>query len=245
MMLPSFWVLVASLAIAYLIGSIPWGVIVSRVMFGTDIRKEGSGNIGATNAVRTLGVSGGAIVFLLDFGKGVLAGALGYFVCANLLLTDYFDSTFLLFGMFMETAPETFIALEDGSVQTLCASVAFLGVVWGHVFSPWLLFRGGKGISAAVGCEFFALGWLGVLCELALFIVGVAASRYVSVGSIIAAIACPFLALWLLWGQWVSIALIAIAAITVLWAHGGNMKRLARGTEHRLGVRKGARATRV
>ena len=240
-MLPSFWVLVIFFLVAYLIGSIPWGVIVSRVIFGTDIRKEGSGNIGATNAVRTMGVSGGAIVFVLDFGKGVLAGALGYYVCADLLVTEYFDSTFQLFGLFSETAPQTFIALEDGSVPILCAAVAFLGVVWGHIFSPWLLFRGGKGISAAAGCEIFALGPLGLLCDFVVFILGALGSRYVSVGSILAAIACPFLALWLRWGHWGAIILITLAAITVLFAHSGNIKRLRKGTEHKLGTKKKAR----
>lgn len=237
-MLPSFWVLVICFLVAYLIGSIPWGVIVSRVIFDTDIRKEGSGNIGATNAVRTMGFSGGAIVFLLDFGKGVLAGALGWFVCTDLLVTDYFDSTFLLFGLFTENAPQTFIALEDGSVPILCSAVAFLGVTWGHIFSPWLLFRGGKGISAAAGCEIFALGPLGLLVDVVVFALGIAASRFVSVGSILAAVACPFIALWLRWGHWGAIILITLAAITVIWAHSGNIKRLVNGTEHRLGVKK-------
>lgn len=242
MMLASFLVLVVCFVVCYLIGSIPWGVIVSRLFFGKDIRKEGSGNIGATNAVRTMGAAGGAIVFLLDFGKGLLAGAVGYFIFAHLLVTDYFDSTFLLFGMFSETAPQTFIALEDGSVPILVSGVSFLGVVWGHIFSPWLLFRGGKGISAAVGCEFFVFGWLGVLCELGIFLIGVIATRYVSLGSILAAIACPFIALWLLWGHWGAIILVTIAALTVLWAHSGNIKRLAKGTESKLGRKGAARA---
>lgn len=186
---------------AFLLGSIPWGVIVSRIGFHKDIRDEGSGNIGATNALRTMGKAGGAAVFLLDLGKGLLAG--------------------FLVTLFTE-----------GSVAL---ALGFLGCVWGHIFSPWLKFRGGKGISVAVGYLFFLYGPLWALIEIALFALIVALSRYVSAGSVTAAVACPFIALYLFWGQWTTVGIIALAALTVIWAHRSNLRRLRRGTESKLG----------
>lgn len=185
----------------FLLGSIPWGVIVSRIGFHKDIRDEGSGNIGATNALRTMGKAGGAAVFLLDLGKGLLAG--------------------FLVTLFTE-----------GSVAL---ALGFLGCVWGHIFSPWLKFRGGKGISVAVGYLFFLYGPLWALIEIALFALIVALSRYVSAGSVTAAVACPFIALYLFWGQWTTVGIIALAALTVIWAHRSNLRRLRRGTESKLG----------
>lgn len=185
----------------FLLGSIPWGVIVSRIGFHKDIRDEGSGNIGATNALRTMGKAGGAAVFLLDLGKGLLAG--------------------LLVTLFTE-----------GSVAL---ALGFLGCVWGHIFSPWLKFRGGKGISVAVGYLFFLYGPLWALAEIALFALIVALSRYVSAGSVTAAVACPLIALHLFWGQWVTVGIITLAALTVIWAHRSNLRRLRQGTESKLG----------
>ncbi len=185
----------------FLLGSIPWGVIVSRIGFHKDIRDEGSGNIGATNALRTMGKAGGAAVFLLDLGKGLLAG--------------------FLVTLFTE-----------GSVAL---ALGFLGCIWGHIFSPWLKFRGGKGISVAVGYLFFLYGPLWALIEIALFALIVALSRYVSAGSVTAAVACPFIALYLFWGQWTTVGIIALAALTVIWAHRSNLRRLRRGTESKLG----------
>lgn len=195
---------------SYLIGSIPWGVVISRLFFGKDIRSEGSGNIGATNAARTLGKKGAAAVFLLDFGKGLLTGWLGL-VCVQHL------------GDFRP-------ALEG-----LAVALAFLGVVWGHIFSPWLGFKGGKGISAAIGNVFFLFGPVGALVEIAVFAAVVAATRHVSAGSIAAAVACPFLALLFFWGQWLAVGVVLVAALTVVWAHRGNIERLRSGTESRIG----------
>ena len=205
--------LIGLFVVSFLIGSIPWGVIISRIFFSKDIRSEGSGNIGATNAARTLGKKGAAAVFLLDFGKGLVSGWLGL-QCAFHL------------GEFQATLASVAMALS------------FLGVILGHVFSPWLGFKGGKGISAAFGNLFFLVGPIGALAELALFIIVVAVSRYVSAGSIAAAVAAPFVALCFYWGQWIAIAIVAIAALVVIWAHRGNIQRLRAGTEHRIGGRK-------
>ena len=217
------WGLLALLFVcAFLLGSIPWGVIVSKLAFRKDIRDEGSGNIGATNALRAMGKRGGASVFLLDAAKGVAAGALG---C-------------LLWPHWVDAA-----ALDVLDARALCGAVALVGCVWGHIFGPWLKFKGGKGISVAFGCLFFTLGPLGALIELGVFIVFVAATRYVSLGSIMAAVALVPLAVWMLWGSWAAIVLCVLAAATVIWAHRGNISRIAHGTESKLSFKKkGAQA---
>ncbi len=211
--------LFALFACAFALGSIPWGVIVSRLCFGMDIRSVGSGNIGATNAVRAMGAKGGALVFLLDMAKGLIAGFLGCIVWPH--ITDA-----ALLGL--------------GEAWTVCGGVAFVGCVWGHIFCPWLGFKGGKGISTALGCELFAITPLGAGLEIAVFLVFVAATRYVSLGSVLAAAALPFIALWLLWGQWMIIICSALVGITVIWAHRENIKRLLAHEERKLSFSKRA-----
>ena len=113
--------------------------------------------------------------------------------------------------------------------------VAFFGCTYGHIFSPWLRFKGGKGIAVAVGALFFVYGPAGALLELALFAVVVLVTRYVSAGSIAAAAACPFFALYFFWGSWPAFALCAVVGLTVVWAHRGNIERLRAGTERKIG----------
>lgn len=205
----------------FLLGSIPWGLIISEVFFHTDIRKHGSGNIGTTNAMRTMGKAGGAAVFVLDFGKGLLAGFLPLVTC-----------WFFVPGGGISPASPLSLATYQG--------IGFLGCVWGHIFSPWLKFKGGKGIAVAVGSLFFTFGPVGALIELAVFIVVVALTRYVSAGSLAAAVACPFVSLWIFWGEWPAWVLCVVAALTVIWAHRANIGRLRSGTESRIGGKKKA-----
>ncbi len=207
---------------AFLLGSIPWGVIISRLAYHKDIRSEGSGNIGTTNAMRTLGKAGGVAVFVLDFGKGLLSGWLGYVFAGWCAVT---------------LAESDVMALEAAASDAfgICLPVAFIGCVLGHVFSPWLKLKGGKGIAVAVGALFFVFGPIPTLIEILLFAVLVVTTRYVSVGSIAAAILCPFLALYLYWGHWLGFALICLTAFVVIWAHRGNIQRLRAGTENRIG----------
>lgn len=209
----------ALFAITFLLGSVPWGVVISKVFFHDDIRLHGSGNIGTTNALRSLGKAGGAAVFVLDFGKGLLSGALALLACRYLSASAPLDSSVLVNRDFL-------------------LAVSFLGCTYGHIFSPWLGFKGGKGIAVAVGALFFVFGVAGALLELALFAVVVAATRYVSAGSIAAAAACPLFALYFFWGSWVSFALCALVGLTVVWAHRGNIERLRSGTERKIGGAK-------
>lgn len=210
------WLLFILVIACFLLGSIPFGLIISTVFFKKDIRKEGSGNIGTTNAMRTMGKAGGAAVFVLDFAKGLFAGFLGY-ISVGLL--------------------EESVSIIDFMVANsgLPLALAFTGSVLGHIFSPWLKFKGGKGIATAVGCLFFTFGPIGACLELALFAVIVIATRYVSLGSLVAAFACPFFSLYYFWGNWSTISVILLGVIAIIWAHRGNIWRLAQGEERRIG----------
>ncbi len=211
--------------VTFLLGSIPWGVVISKLFFHMDLRDHGSGNIGTTNAMRTMGKAGGVAVFILDFGKGLLSGFLAYVAWwileglqpADSAMVSYFLPSFL--------------------------GTSLLGCVWGHIFSPWLGFKGGKGIAVAIGALFFVFGWFFSLMEILLFAVVVTVSRYVSLGSIAAAILCPVIAFYLFlcvsFEPW-AFTTCTVAAVTVIWAHRGNMKRLAQGTENRIGSKKTA-----
>jgi glycerol-3-phosphate acyltransferase PlsY len=204
--------------LAFLLGSVPWGIIVSRLFYRTDIRSHGSGNIGTTNALRTLGKRAGLAVFALDFGKGLLAGLLGLLAAAWLL-------------PLVTPAQGAWLHGQD------LRAAALLSCTLGHIFSPWLAFKGGKGIAVAIGCLFVSFGWLAAVIELLVFAVLVLLTRFVSVGSVAAAIICPFLALWLFWGDWLAVGLSVVLAAAVIWAHRGNIQRLLRGTEPRIGGR--------
>ena len=200
------------LVISFLLGSIPWGLVISKVFFGKDLRDEGSGNIGTTNAIRAMGKPAGYAVFVLDFCKGLLSGFIALGIAG-------------LFGM-------------DDAGARLATAVAFFGCVYGHIFSPWLGFKGGKGIAVAIGCLFVTFGPVGAIIELAIFIVLVVVFKYVSLGSVAAALACPFLSLIFFWGNWLGVLLCAITGFTVIWAHRGNIQRLMNGTERRIGENK-------
>ena len=214
--------------VSFLLGSVPWGLVISKTFFHTDLREHGSGNIGTTNAMRTMGKVGGAAVFILDFGKGLASGALA--IIATNLMINHGVSLDAMAGN-IAINPSTFFG------------IAFLGCVWGHIFSPWLKFKGGKGIAVAVGCLFVSFGWVGACLELLIFIVLVVVTKRVSIGSIAAASACPlFAAYYFLFVTFAPLAWLSctIAGLTVVWAHRENIKRLRAGTESRIGDKKKA-----
>lgn len=213
--------LIGILLISFALGSVPNGVVIGKVFYHTDIRKQGSGNIGTTNAIRAIGKVGGYAVFVLDFGKGLLSGLIALWIAT---------------ALGGNTVPGASFTVNE------CLSVAFLGCVLGHIFTPWLKFHGGKGIAVAVGCVFVAFGPIGALILLALFIVLVVSTKYVSLGSVAAAAAEPFVALYVFWGDWLAIVICLVTGIIVVWAHRENIKRLASGTERRVGDKKSAAA---
>ena len=169
--------------------------------------------------MRTMGKKGGVAVFVLDFGKGLLSGLIALFVLATFI-------------------PGAGVAADSLVSASTVVALAFLCCTLGHIFSPWLKFKGGKGIAVAVGCLFVTFGVMGALLEIAVFAVVVAISRFVSAGSLAAAIVCPiFAAYYFLFQAFDPIAwvLCLVTALVVIWAHRGNIHRLATGTERRIG----------
>lgn len=191
---------------AYLLGSIPTGYLVGRAK-GVDIRAHGSGNIGATNAFRLLGKPAGIFVLLTDAAKGALA-------------------VLVLPGLANQWWPGT-------DLVTL-RLIASLGAVLGHNYTCWLRFRGGKGIATSAGV-LVALVPYAFLLTLAVFITVLLASRFVSLASVLAALALPAAA-WITLAPTPILVLTAVLSLLAIWKHRPNIKRLIAGTEHRLGT---------
>jgi glycerol-3-phosphate acyltransferase PlsY len=191
---------------AYLLGSIPFSFLVARAR-GVDVRKVGSGNVGATNVMRSAGTAAGLAAFALDAAKG--AGAA---VLARELAAD---------------------AVPDlaGVLPAAAAAMAVLG----HVFPVWLGFRGGKGVATGAGA-FVPLAPAAALIAIAAFAVVLAATRYMSLASLVGATSLAVAAFVLQDNVAVSWAAVACAALIVV-KHRANIERLRRGAEPRLGTK--------
>jgi acyl phosphate:glycerol-3-phosphate acyltransferase len=193
---------------SYLLGSIPFGYLAGQIA-GVDIRKFGSGNVGATNVMRALGKGYGYPVFALDFLKGFGA------VRISMLIAT---------GQPPEwNSPEIF------------GIAAAISCVIGHSYPAWLEFKGGKGVATSAGA-LFALTPIGGAIGVAIWTVVFFVTRYVSVASVTAAVAVPLVILVIRWhdenGKAIFYFSVCVAAI-VLWRHRSNLSRLMRGTEAR------------
>jgi acyl phosphate:glycerol-3-phosphate acyltransferase len=190
------------LLVAYLIGSVPFGLLVARAFNrDLDLRAVGSGNIGATNVARAVGKAPGILTLLLDAGKGIFALALA--------------------GQLMGPSAHGWLALAGGAV--------FLG----HVFPVYLRFRGGKGVATALGVMAY-LSPVTVFVLVVLFVAVVYFTRYVSLGSLCAAVGLP-LVVALLAGPRAYLNLSLLIAFVVIYKHRENIHRLLAGEENRLG----------
>lgn len=202
--------------LAYLVGSIPFGLLVGRAK-GVDVRAGGSRNIGATNVARLLGRRYFYVVFLLDAAKGLLPMLAASWIAWRVAPAD---RTPLLYGLWLAVG-----------------AVAFLG----HCFSVFLKFKGGKGVATSVGILLGMVPYLMLpgIVGLAVFAAVLKFRRYVSVASLAAAVSVPvaYVALgWLLgWDvlgrQWPVLAIVCAMAATIWWKHRTNLARLRAGTE--------------
>ena len=206
--------------LCFLLGSIPFGVIVSKVFYKTDVRDSGSGNIGFTNSLRAMGKAGGAAVFIGDFLKGLASAAIGVYLCPMFWSGDA--------PFFCETA-----AVFFGALGALTSTL-------GHIFCPWLGFRGGKGISCAFGASFIAMNPIAAGCLFAAFLLVVLISKYVSAGSVTAAFLYPFAGIWAHPTSIGATVFFLIVGIVVIWAHAENLKRISGGVERKIGGSKKA-----
>jgi glycerol-3-phosphate acyltransferase PlsY len=195
-----WWPFVAGFAIAYLIGSVPFGLILTRLAGAGDVRTIGSGNIGATNVLRT-GRRGLAIATLI---LDLLKGALPVWLAFRYLGPDM-------------------------------AVVAGLGAVLGHCFPAWLKFRGGKGVATAAGVV-VALTPTVAAIAIGVFVLVVLATRYVSLGSVLGALAAAPAAYLIGYVQ--AAELYLLLALIILAKHTANLRRLQQGTEARLELRR-------
>lgn len=197
--------------VSYLLGSIPFGLILVRLFRGTDVRQIGSGNIGATNVMRTGSKGLGIATLVLDAAKGYAAVLVAIVVARNYAAPGLAPSSF-------------FIAV----------GIAALFAMIGHIFPVWLGFRGGKGVATGVGV-FLALVPKAVLIVLAVFALIFAIFRYVSLASIIATAAFPVVAYVLMAsGDRLLMPFIVAAAALIILKHHQNIRRLLSGTENRL-----------
>jgi acyl phosphate:glycerol-3-phosphate acyltransferase len=194
---------VAAVVVAFFAGAIPFGVLVSRAFYGTDIRSSGSGNIGAANALRTLGRRGALAVLALDALKGL--------------------APVLAFKALGGTTP---------------AVLAALAAVVGHCWSPFLGFKGGKGVATLLGAA-IGLWWPSGAAFGLVWIAAVLVCGYASVGSMLAALAMAPV-LWFGIG-WMGFAYGLVSALIIVYRHRENLERLRRGTENRLSLLKAPR----
>jgi glycerol-3-phosphate acyltransferase PlsY len=199
---------------SYLLGSIPFGYLAGRLA-GIDIRKVGSGNVGATNVVRVLGKKYGYPVFALDVLKGFVPVKISMLIAPG-LPTEW-------------NSPEIFGIL------------AALSSVLGHLYPPWLKFKGGKGVATSAGA-LFALTPIATLIGIAIWIIVFWLTGYVSLASMIAAIVLPIVILVLRSqdqnkGKPLVYSSACVAAV-VIWRHRSNLSRLMRGTEPRFRKRE-------
>jgi len=193
--------MIAIIVAAYMIGSVPFALLLARRWGAADLRLIGSGNLGAANVLRTSGVKAGLVVAALDVAKGAV----------SVMLAERFGG--------------------NGAAP----AAAGLAAIVGHIYPVWLRFRGGKGVATACGV-FAVLTPPAIPAALAIFFVTVWATKYVSLGSVLASMALPPLA-YAMGSPAPRVAAAFGAAAIIVFRHRSNLARLRAGTERRIGVR--------
>jgi len=199
------------IVLAYLIGSIPTALIVSKRYFGIDIRDYGSGNMGATNTFRVLGQRFGSMVMVFDIGKGMLAVALYNFFPHY--IHNELDRTNLMIGL-------------------------GLAAVAGHIFPIFAQFRGGKGVATLFGMIMAIQPVVAISC-VGVFLLVLYLTRYISLSSILAGIALPICVLWIYNEKEIFYRVFAVAvSCLIVLTHQKNISRLLKGNESRVPILK-------
>jgi glycerol-3-phosphate acyltransferase PlsY len=191
----------AVILLGYLIGSIPFALILARRWGASDLRLVGSGNLGAANVMRASGIPAGVLVAVLDMAKG---------------------------------AASVWLAARVSAGPALPAAAGLAAII-GHIYPIWLRFRGGKGVATACGV-FALLTPLAILPALAIFTLVVSTTKYISLGSVLAAMALPPLT-WVLGGPAPVVAAALASSIIIVFRHRSNLLRMRAGTERRIGAR--------
>ena len=196
--------------IGYLVGSISTAILIGRIVSGDDIRNHGSGNAGATNALRTYGKKIAIFVLLGDCLKAIIAMSLVKLLAGFILPNEYVD---------------------------LAVYVSGIGVALGHNFPLYFKFKGGKGVVVSATAMFFA-DWRIALVVLAVALIVMATTKYVSLGSILGALTFALLIPIFHFGDWFMIAYAVILAAMLIIMHKSNIQRLVKGEENKLGSKK-------
>ena len=192
--------------ISYLLGNISTSYIVAKRLAGVDIRTQGSGNAGSTNVLRTLGKKAGALTFVGDVLKGLIAVLMARLIA---------------YGMNMD--------------QSICAYLAVVAVVLGHNYPVFLGFKGGKGVATSLGSMLGMNPFIALIC-LGFFIIIVAITKYVSLGSILGIALSPII--MLINHNTKGVLVTLFLTISVAITHKENIKRLLSGTERKIGEKK-------
>jgi glycerol-3-phosphate acyltransferase PlsY len=208
--------LILGIIIAYLLGSVPSAVWVGKTFYSVDVRTQGSGNAGATNTIRVLGVRAGIPVLLFDIFKGWLAVFLSHYF----IPVDFSTDNFIIYEIIVATV-----------------------VVLGHVFPLFAGFRGGKGIATLLGVG-IAIYPIEVLIVIAIFIIVLVAFKYVSLASITASVCFPLIVIFVFNQSALPLILLAVfVGIFVPITHHKNIKRLLKGTESKFTLKKKQKST--
>jgi glycerol-3-phosphate acyltransferase PlsY len=202
--------LLITILLGYLIGSIPTAVWVGKSFRGIDIREHGSKNAGATNTFRVLGKRFGWLVLMVDVSKGVLAACLPHF-----------------FSHMLEGYKDEFLILQ------LCGSFS---AVFGHVFPIFANFRGGKGVATSLGIVIGINPYAALVC-LTIFLIVFLSSRYVSLGAICSALSFPFVSYFMIQEDArIMIVFTVVLGVMVILAHRKNIDRLWKGEESKMNL---------
>ena len=200
---------VVSLAIGFLLGSIPFGLLLTKAAGLGDVRDIGSGNIGATNVLRTGRKELAAATLLMDLLKGLAATLIAYH------------------------GSQAIGGASDAAQATILAHTAGLAAFLGHLFPPWLGFKGGKGVATFIGI-LLGLAWPSALLFCAIWLLVALATRYSSLSALVASLAVP---VYYLVFDMAGIGFIAAIAVLIYLKHSANIGRLIRGQESKIGAR--------
>lgn len=207
--------LIIAMVIAYLLGSISFSYIIAKKIKKVDIRQHGSGNAGATNTLRVLGVGPAVTVLLLDAGKGVAAVYIAYWIVST------------------ELIPVSASIAETGMITAL----AGLAAIMGHNWPIYYGFRGGKGVATTIGVVASLTFYPALISGIITFII-IWLTRYVSLGSLVFMFLTPLLTVTVFDYPISYFYLLCIVAILSFWRHRSNIKRLLSGTESKIGEKK-------
>ena len=232
---------IAALLLAFLCGAIPFALIIGKSMRGLDVREHGSGNAGSTNAIRVLGLGPGLLVFAGDVLKAALGCVIVILVVEVAVPLSYaWASQEAVYALL--SGAETIDPLVDiwsnhkEYLYDIPKALAILATVLGHMFSPFMRFKGGKGVAAALGAIGVVLP-LVALCSLTVFALITLVTRYVSLGSVIAVVTVPIFTC-VFYPSPTYIVFTALLAVAVVLAHHKNIKRLIKREESKFSLSK-------